>query len=219
MIEEQSDLPQLIRGLRVANWVERAGSSFELERRAGELGRFVKPLQQIASTEDAPGKHIAFWLLKELARRTTQLWKDKEGQVVCVDCGTPFQARAIELSEPLKYYGCSVCGESWNFFEVKSPIFCVILDNQMTTKYIQNGEIIRVNWLVGRYLFDFDWVEIIRAMDEEVERFAVKVGNDTESTRKSRYKKMPCIVSLDCHLSENTYRILRHIFGDVTLKK
>ena len=73
----------------------------------------------------------------------------------------------------------------------------------------------RANWLKYKTLFDFDMVEIINATDEDVERFVVQVGNDTDQTRKKRYKNMDCIVGLNCNLSENTIRILQRTFGQV----
>jgi hypothetical protein len=59
----------------------------------------------------------------------------------------------------------------------------------------------------------------VQATDEEVERFAVQVGNDTDAIRKPRYKKMRCTVSADCQLSANTMRILKRIFGSIQVDK
>ncbi|MCB0195031.1 MAG: hypothetical protein KDJ65_23990 [Anaerolineae bacterium] len=58
-------------------------------------------------------------------------------------------------------------------------------------------------------------VEIIQASNEEIERFAVQVGNDTDETRRHQYKKMECFVPSDCGLSANTIRIVQSIFGEV----
>ncbi|MEJ2556606.1 MAG: hypothetical protein P8186_10325, partial [Anaerolineae bacterium] len=58
-------------------------------------------------------------------------------------------------------------------------------------------------------------VEIILATDEDVERFAIQVGNDTDPYRKPRYRQMPCIVKPGCELSENTWRVLDSLFGQV----
>ena len=81
---------------------------------------------------------------------------------------------------------------------------------------LQDG-VLYVNWLQHRSLFDFDRVEIIQATDEEIERFVVQVGNDTDLVRQIRYPQMRCQVSPDCHLSENTLRVLRTRFGEVTV--
>jgi hypothetical protein len=64
-------------------------------------------------------------------------------------------------------------------------------------------------------LFDFDQVEIIQASDEEVERFAVQVGNDTDLVREPRYREMICKIGPECRLSENTIRILEKMFGEI----
>jgi hypothetical protein len=89
----------------------------------------------------------------------------------------------------------------------------------MTLEQVNQGEILRVNWLIRRTLFDFDEVEIVRANDEDIERFAVQVGNDTDIIRQPSYKEMRCVISSNCELSENTKRILQHMFGQVKVKE
>ena len=73
----------------------------------------------------------------------------------------------------------------------------------------------RVNWLRRQKLFDFDWVEIVNATDEDVDNFAVQIGNDTDDWRQLRYPQMQCVISPQCALSENTLRILKNTFGEV----
>ncbi len=85
----------------------------------------------------------------------------------------------------------------------------------MAVEQMTDGQTLRVSWFHRRELFDFDRVEIIQASDEEVERFAVQVGNDTDELRQPRYQGMVCIISSDCLLSENTVRILERMFGEV----
>jgi hypothetical protein len=73
-----------------------------------------------------------------------------------------------------------------------------------------------VNWLARSQPFDFDQVEIGQVSDEEVERFAVQVGNDTDPWRRARYQEIGCILLPESNLSENTLRILRSRFGEVS---
>ena len=80
-----------------------------------------------------------------------------------------------------------------------------------------SDDMLEVNWLKRRKLFDFDGVKIIRATDEDVERFAIQVGNDTDVTRVWKYKQMDCLVFAGSELSENTMRILRRMFGQVNI--
>ena len=56
---------------------------------------------------------------------------------------------------------------------------------------------------------------IVEATDEEVELFAVQVGNELNRNPRSQYKKMKCTVQPTCRLMENTLRILDKIFGGV----
>ncbi len=86
----------------------------------------------------------------------------------------------------------------------------------MKSKTQYQNPILLMNWLFEKELFRFSKVKIVQATDEEVERFAVQVGNDTNSKRQQRYKKMACVVS--CPLSLNTIRILEHTFGQVKIQ-
>lgn len=80
-----------------------------------------------------------------------------------------------------------------------------------------NYDMLRVNWLRRPKLFDFDWIEIVRASDEDVNRFAAQIGGDDDRWRGQRYPQMVCVVSSDCHLSETTLFKLRQMFGEVQI--
>lgn len=95
-----------------------------------------------------------------------------------------------------------------------------VLDSAWDAESEREGDdLLRVNWLKRESLFDFDWIEIIRATDEDVERFTMQVGNDPDEWRRSGYRQMQCIVQPGSELSENTLRLLRSIFGEVQVKK
>jgi hypothetical protein len=117
-----------------------------------------------------------------------------------------------EEKPKLYYYGCRACGQSREVLNLKRGVTAV-LDNAGTVEQLPQAEELKVNWLHRRSLFDFDRVEIVQATDEEVERFAVSVGNDTDETRRVRYQGMECVISPACELSLNTQRILEYTFG------
>jgi NADH-quinone oxidoreductase subunit J len=81
----------------------------------------------------------------------------------------------------------------------------------------KRNDLLGVNWLQRQSLFDFDRVEIVQATDEDVERFARQVGNDTNDWRRSGYRQMSCLISPDCILSESTIRLLQNTFGEVKI--
>jgi hypothetical protein len=85
----------------------------------------------------------------------------------------------------------------------------------MSGEPVEKDGVVVVNWLVRRELFDFSGVYINQASDEEVERFAVQIGNDTDEWRRRTYAQMRCLVATEAHLSENTLRILRRTFAAV----
>lgn len=78
----------------------------------------------------------------------------------------------------------------------------------MSAEQEKRDGVLPVNWLRRGGLFDFDHVEVIQSTEEQVERFAMQVANDTDPSRRPRYRGMVCRVSADCGLPENTVRIL-----------
>jgi hypothetical protein len=117
-----------------------------------------------------------------------------------------------------KRYGCRTCGQDQAVLDDVARII-VVLDAGWAGTQRQRQGILYVNWLQRRSLFDFGAVEIIEATDQDVERFAVQIGNDTDPLRRRRYPRMTCLIRSDCHLSENSLRILRRIFGRVETSK
>jgi len=134
----------------------------------------------------------------------------------CLTRSVPTKEYAITSAERVTEYSCRHCGQKKEFIDWAGPVE-VVLDDQVTTDILEKAGALRINWLPRRALFDFDRVSIRQATDEEVERFAMLVGNDTDEYRKPQYKKMLCTVSPECNLSENTLRILRHTFGQVEI--
>lgn len=95
-----------------------------------------------------------------------------------------------------------------------------VLDAGWTEAAERHGvDLLRVNWLKRPELFDFDWVEIVQATDEQVERFINLLKTDTDRWRLSRYRQMPCLVAAGCRLSDNTVRQMRDTFGEVRLNQ
>lgn len=157
-------------------------------------------------------KSIAAELLRAIARNTTARFGERASQVLCSSCLTRYTAHKVLLEslEYISYYGCRTCGQSREFLEGR---VVAVLDSRMDTEQSQQDGTVRVNWLMRQTLFDFDEVEIVRATDEDVERFVCQVINDTDEFRRSRYKDMSCIIAADCDLFENSFRILESTFG------
>jgi hypothetical protein len=144
--------------------------------------------------------------IKRLEKMALEIWRPH--------CLARFKAIGISLPEEapkLYYYGCRACGQSREVLRLKGGV-TAILDNAGAVEQLSQAEGLNVNWLRRRSLFDFDRVEIVQATDEEVERFAVSIGNDTDKTRRARYRGMEYLISPSCELSPNTLRVLAHIF-------
>lgn len=182
------------------------------------LGSEIIPiLQPIANNRKHPAQIMAIQLIQEIVAITKPMYQTRSVSLLCSRCYCHFVTHKIELSglKNLSYYGCRKCHQSKNLLIFDKVI--AMLDSQVNSEVVQQGRIVIVNWLIFKNLFDFDSVEIIKTTDEDAERFAVQVGNDTNPMRKQRYKQMRCKVSTACGLSENTMRILQRAFGSVEM--
>ena len=179
-------------------------------------GEVIPILQNVAATASHPAWPVAAQLLQEVAVATLLL-RSKISVLVCRSCLVHYTVHELDIPRMnrLTFCGCRACGQSRRFYEVEQVV--AVLDQQMAARPTPQAQTLWVNWLSRRSLFDFDRVEIIAASDEEVERFAVQVGNDTDPARQPGYKKMACLVAEGCELSSNTIRVLQQIFGQVTV--
>jgi hypothetical protein len=204
---------QLIIGLTDHHWLERFIARHVLLHRGGEG---VTSLRLLADDETSEERETALWLLESIQAETTMRLAPQLTQLMCPDCLTHCAQHPIPLpgQRYLTFYGCRACQRSQNF-EIQQKDFVAALDQNMSPLRLETDHQVSIIWFKWQTLFDFDWVEIIQANDEAVERFAVQVGNDLDPVRKPLYAEMPCLVRADCHLSENTLRVLDSIFGEV----
>jgi hypothetical protein len=180
-------------------------------------GEIVPTLQTVAQNGTGSLRPMIHQMIRAIGSQTTYRLGYRFTELICSTCLTQCRAHKVRLHwwESVTYYGCRTCGQSRKLFNCSQGV-TVVLDSARPAAYNgQSDGSLEINWLAYRELFDFDRVEILRAGDEEVERFAVQVGNDTDPVRRSRYKKMECLVGPDCRLSANTTRILQHTFGRV----
>lgn len=212
--QKATPVTALIDNLQENHWFERFVARHVLFYRGCEA---VPSLLVVAHGSPELGR-VAGWLLHCIGEDTTRRLAAKD--LLCVDCIVHSHRFELDLpgSGTIAYYGCPRCRQSHDFRTWPGGV-AAVLDRRPGHEKVEAGGQIRVNWLLRRELFDFDWVEIVRATDEEVERFAVQVGNDPNELRRSRYEAMRCTIGLECALSENTMRILEHTFGQVVTEE
>lgn len=161
---------------------------------------------------------ITMQLLYDLEQKTNEL-SHQTSNLLCPTCLRRYAIHKVQVphqNTSINYWGCRICSQSR--VSLKGRVLAV-LDKKMLSEQVQKDGQLRVNWLIRRTLFDFDEVWIIDATDEDVERFVVQVGNDTDSARKSEYKQIRCQVVPICKLTQNTERILKRTFGKVELRE
>jgi hypothetical protein len=211
--KQQNQPDQLVAMLNSADWIDRFVAQKTLVALGGEA---TETLREIATDKTNPLWKMGIWLLAGIEQETSNLFAWRVNHTLCPHCLTRFDARPIDVGVGISvtYYGCRVCGQSREYFYVPQGVSAVLAASWGKMLARQDG-LLLVNWWIHRALFDFDRIKIIQATDEDVERFAVQVGNDTDPFRRPRYKKMHCLVGQRCKLSENTLRILRYTFGQV----
>ncbi len=196
------------------------GELVELHRMVLLGGEAVPVLEKIIATGHHKLQDVALELLREIGHQTTRKFDHRTSGIVCLRCLTRFGEHKVRLSwwESVSYYGCRMCKQSKDFFKVAEPV-TVTLDSQMPAEYLHVNDSLKINWLYRRELFDFDQVEIAQASDEDVERFAVQVGNDTDPHRDPYYGQMRVVIDPNCNISENSHRVLQQMFGRVEREK
>jgi len=182
-------------------------------------GEAIPELHQIAIRAKILQKVIDE-LLVGISKNSKQRWSANVLKLWCPHCLAHYDQRWVN-QPPLKrvnYFGCRKCGQSRHSFEFEGKMVVVLDDETSIEQSQQDGEL-RVNWQQRRSLFDFDEIEIIRATDEDVERFAMQVGNDTDKVQKSRYGEMRCVVLANSQLSENSMRVLKRVFSKLEIRE
>lgn len=174
----------------------------------------IPALHPVAEDKTHPAQAVAETLIRQIAPTSHHLCPHTD-RLLCTRCLTCCTRHEVNISwlNTIHYCGCRVCHQSLNFY--KGGTVIAVLDSQMKKDLVEQEAGLRINWLARRELFDFDSVDIVQATDEEVERFCVQIGNDTDPVRKPRYADMRCTVSANGRLSENTMRILQRSFGTV----
>jgi hypothetical protein len=203
---------QLIAELDNSEWVVRFLARHILLTLGGEA---IIPLKEIAANQLHPSQQTALWLLASIEQETLYRLSGHIASILCPTCWVRPGSHSIKIATAIEftYYGCRMCGQSRDFVKVNRVM--AVLHKDWSEIKQHKDEQMRINWFKHQKPFDFDDVEIIQATDHDVERFAIQVGNDLDPFRKSSYRKMICSIEPTCLLSENTIRILKHLFGQV----
>ncbi|MCB0212941.1 MAG: hypothetical protein KDJ52_26600 [Anaerolineae bacterium] len=178
-------------------------------------GHAVEALEEVAYGSNGFTAEEARWALYCIAADTTARLSAAPESWMCPDCWVGCGPLWIDRPwrRDWQFYGCRTCRRSHQLLH-RTEAMVAVLDNKAKGFTVKDG-VIRAQWFTRRTLFDFDRVEILRATDEEVERFAVQVGNDTDAVRRPRYPTIHCTIAPECQLSTNTLRILQNSFGHV----
>lgn len=175
--------------------------------------RFISPLiRYLKMCRHSPYHYDIHQVLKSLDADAVK-YKDP---MLCMTHLRRFaRRRFISNFYPFQYspYVCCLeCGKTIAGKRVTTLI--VALDEQLPSQTWRDEETIVVNWIKQDGLCDFDEVEIREVSEQDVNRFCLAIGNDTDRHRRKHYKRVTCRIYTDS-LNANTKQLLARAFGKI----
>ncbi|MCS7305547.1 MAG: hypothetical protein NZ602_10630 [Thermoguttaceae bacterium] len=214
------EIPPLLKMLSSTNWQERFIARHALTQIGGKaIPPLVLLVDQASPSLLREIRRIVKGILSETASRLSTIAAEPD-HFVCPF--HPYRPGLLEIRSSrlglVKFFACRFCAQTERFLRHQGPIVAVLDETCPRPIELKDGQL-RVNWLIRkdrtRWLFDFDWVEVIQAADLEVQRFCMDIEADPDPVRRSRYKTMLCRVWASVELWPNTWNRLRAVFGRV----
>ncbi|HOF89787.1 MAG TPA: hypothetical protein PLZ36_17045 [Armatimonadota bacterium] len=197
-------VPPLLSALGHPLWSER----FEGRQLLIHLGGpAMEPLAQ--RLRDRAQRREIRRLLAAISEDTRRRLGRDAARLLCPTCRTKCVARQ---AAGYRYYACRACGQSRDFLEGEVVL---VLDALMPEARQRTPGALLVNWLRDSAPIDYDRIVIAHASEFETERFCMLLGNDLDEFRADRRKRIPVLVA--CPLEENALRVLKSIFGQVSV--
>jgi RNase P subunit RPR2 len=195
---KSASIDRHISNLTNQDWVERFRTHVALTRIGGKS---MPVLQRALTDNESSLTETIVWVMRRIANEADSKLAKQADELLCPECFVRYHHHEIYISllTSITYYGCRNCGQNHRWITQPGKVVA-ILDVDCNNVHRKQEDVLWINWLKHRSLFDFDSVRIIKAGDEEVERFAVQIGNDTDEWRKSRYSHLSCVVASDCAL-------------------
>ena len=143
--------------------------------------------------------------LEKGSRRQAESHKE----LLCLEHLTRFFAFSGH-QEMYGYFACRICSSSVN--SIRAPKAVAVIDPQMKGLHELTDDALRINALLYNKLFDFDEVEIRPCSEDDIERFCILVGNDTDLYRMDRNNRVNISVSGGMSLTQESIRDLSRFF-------
>ena len=142
--------------------------------------------------------------------------KKHTGEFLCLDHFTRFR-EYLKFSthfgrhgDRFYYLGCRKCESTINSVRTKKVV--AVLDSEMNEPLTLKQEALRVNWLVHQAPFDFNTLEIGPCSEDEITKFCIDIGNDSDTYRTPRYSSVKVKVKNGVQLSNHSKAQLGRFF-------
>lgn len=201
----------LARGLEHRAWRER----FLARHVCFAVGTEVIPyLVPLVSGPDPATAADARWVIRNICASARARVGEFYKTALCNRCFARFAAHTVKLprARDETYYGCRICHQNREYLQWDGPVVAA-LNRRMSGRFTMRGRTLYVNWFAVERAFDFDSVEITDATDTDIERFIIRLGNDTPG--RARFKHITCTLVHTNPLRPETLNLLKDTFGNV----
>ncbi|MCK5055728.1 MAG: HEAT repeat domain-containing protein [Candidatus Aminicenantes bacterium] len=172
-------------------------------------------------------EHLTYFLnnfLEEVAKTALEKIRGsvsyKDPGFFCTKCFQRAKKNRIKYSvyennvfshRSITYYSCKNC-HSNSYLLKKIEKIVILLDRNSEEAYLQEGDVLAVNWLKRKEALDFDEIRIENAGDSEVEELVKRLSSDPDDKRRDRYLSIPVYLSPGVTLSPGTRDLLGNHF-------
>ena len=143
----------------------------------------------------------------------------------CINCFRRTEIHTAEkkwangtTSLKIDYLGCRKCkGNSSLSEEILNVV--LMLDKSLEKTYIEDGSMVFVNWFRTKEPVDFDEIRILEADDDDIEKLAGNLLNDTDKGRRERIGIYKVYLNPKLELSPDKINLLKNKFNVITERK
>jgi len=111
----------------------------------------------------------------------------------------------------ITYYSCRNC-HSNSYLLKKIEKIVLLLDLNSEDVYLQDGEILTVNWIKKKEALDFDEIRIENAGDGDVDELMKKLLDEPDDKQRDHFRSIPVYLAPGVKLSPGTIELLGNHF-------
>lgn len=193
---------------------EEAGIRESVIDALGEVGdsRIIEPLLMMLNDPSPFVRGKSVQVLDDIFLKVI----NEDMNLLCLRCFLRYRQNVVYYPENsheknLAFYACPNC-HSDRYFSSDAAKVVILLDRDLEGIYTESDAIVTINWFKKEGYFDYDEIRIDDADDYQVEKFVMKLVNDTNKERRKRLPEIPVFLSPGLKLSPAKLNLLKDNF-------